>query len=457
MAQYVQGIQDVIDTAVNIEFNRSKLVAQTVSRSGRISTASRNWANPYRFTVTPKPVWEYADARTMLELIYNNDRYITSLIYFGDYPNSQTTIINPTFTGYISGQILTVSTISAGQIRVGDIISGTGVTPGTRIDAKISGFAVGSIWLLSISQTVGSVGSPVSMTGDTTTLGNPGQDWISKYRGTQDTDNNNYVIDNYSTFDVSGTRMILQQQTGETAPANDFIIRSNDFIRVSNDLYPYQASRSIPVPIAVTGVTGTITSTDPVTTITGLSTVVGLSSGQVLTVTGGYSKTYASGGAPGAFTVTLNNVTSLTIGMRIYGTGLATGATITNIVGNQLTLNTAFTIQATGTYTVGGDVGGYAYIQTIDSASQITIVSDSANTAGAITFNGDGKTTANHKVAIQLNRGYLGAGQPANTQLFVGAGAARFQVKVTKLPTYRFINKDLIEFTSDFELIEEIL
>lgn len=391
MANFTQGIQDVIDSAVNIEFNRSKLVAQTVSRSGRISTASRNWANPYRFTVTPKPVWRYAECRAMIESIYSNDRYETEEIYFGDYPNSQTTT-NPVFSGYISDQVLTVTSYTSGNIRTGDIITGTGIAPGTQLEARISGYNANSIWFVNISQTVGSVGSPVAMTGDTTSFGNPGQDWISYYRGSQDTDNGNYVIDNYSSFSASGTRIIIQQQTGETAPTNDSIIRTNDFIRISGDRYPYQASRSIPVPIAVTGVTGTITGTDLTTTITGLSSVANLSSGQVLTKTAG----------SGAF-------------------------------------------------------GGTCYILTIDSASQVTIVSDSANTAGSITFNGDGKTTANHKVAIPINRGYLGAGQAANTALFVGGTAARFYVKVTKLPTYRFINKDLFEFTGDFEMIEEIL
>jgi hypothetical protein len=401
MALLFSGLQNIVDSAVNIEFNRSKLVAQTISRSGRISTASRNWANPYRFTVTPQPVWKYADVRAMIESIYRNDRYETVAIYFGDYPNSQASQKNPVFAGYISsgvsgvaGNILTVTSVTSGEVRTGDIISGAGVAAGTQLEVRISGYGAGSIFTVSGNpQTVGSVGSPVAMTGDTTIQGNPGQNWISQYNGDQDSDNGNYVIDNYSTFNVTGTRMILQEQTGETAPANDIIIRSNDFIRISNDRYPYQASRSVPVPIAVTGVTGVIADTDSVTQITGLSTVTNLSVGQVLTESG------------------------------------------TNV----------------------GSFGGIAYIQSIDSTTAITIVSDSANTAGAITFNGDGKTTANHKVAIPINRGYLGAGQPANTALFVGGGAARFFVKVTKLPTYRFINKDLIEFTGDFEMVEEIL
>jgi len=69
------AMQDIIDTAVNIEVNRSKLVAQTLSRSGRISVASRNWANPFRFTVTPKPVWTAEEYRSILEPILANDRY----------------------------------------------------------------------------------------------------------------------------------------------------------------------------------------------------------------------------------------------------------------------------------------------------------------------------------------------------------------------------------------------
>jgi hypothetical protein len=72
-----------------------------------------------------------------------------------------------------------------------------------------------------------------------------------------------------------------------------------------------------------------------------------------------YTKTYVSGGAIGAFTVTLNNVTSLAIGQRVDGTGLTRenpGALITNISGNQITLDKAFTVQASGSYTVGAPI-----------------------------------------------------------------------------------------------------
>jgi len=74
------ALQDIINSAVNVEINRSKLVAQNVSRSGRISVASRNWANPFRFVVTPKPVWTASEYRAAFETLLDRDRYETHAI-----------------------------------------------------------------------------------------------------------------------------------------------------------------------------------------------------------------------------------------------------------------------------------------------------------------------------------------------------------------------------------------
>jgi hypothetical protein len=78
------ALQDIIDSAVNVEINRSKLVAQTISRSGRISTASRNWANPFRFTVTPKPVYTAAEYRSVFAALLDNDRYLPHGFYLNN-------------------------------------------------------------------------------------------------------------------------------------------------------------------------------------------------------------------------------------------------------------------------------------------------------------------------------------------------------------------------------------
>jgi len=85
-----------------------------------------------------------------------------------------------------------------------------------------------------------------------------------------------------------------------------------------------------------------------------------------------YTKTYVSGGAIGAFTVTLNNVTNLVVNNKVTGTGLpdGVGALITVIAGNQITLDTAFTVQAAGTYTIGEAIGfgqlAFEYFGTTD-------------------------------------------------------------------------------------------
>ena len=87
------ALQDIIDTAVSIEVNRSKLIAQTMSRSGRISVASRNWANPFRFVVTPKPIWRYDEYRAIFEPIFTADRFSSQSIALTNYNTSTGAVI----------------------------------------------------------------------------------------------------------------------------------------------------------------------------------------------------------------------------------------------------------------------------------------------------------------------------------------------------------------------------
>jgi hypothetical protein len=72
------------------------------------------------------------------------------------------------------------------------------------------------------------------------------------------------------------------------------------------------------------------------------------------------SKTFVSGGAVQARTITLNNTTGLKVGNRLAGTGIpASGARITVIAGSVVTLDTPFVEQAAGTYNVFGGLGTY--------------------------------------------------------------------------------------------------
>lgn len=60
-------------------------------------------------------------------------------------------------TGSIAGNVLTVSAVSSGMLVNGAIISGTGVTAGTQIDAQLSGTAGGvGTYAVSATQTVAS-------------------------------------------------------------------------------------------------------------------------------------------------------------------------------------------------------------------------------------------------------------------------------------------------------------
>ena len=86
------------------------------------------------------------------------------------------------------------------------------------------------------------------------------------------------------------------------------------------------------------------------------------------------SKTFASGGAQFANTVTLNNTTGLLIGNRLLGTGLpASGSHIIAIAGSQVTLDRSFAVQAAGTYTITGGLGTYTVNTTIATQGTDTL------------------------------------------------------------------------------------
>jgi hypothetical protein len=86
--------------------------------------------------------------------------------YWGD----GTVDVKGTLTGSISGTILTVSATSLTNITAGDMISGTGVTPATRIVSRGTGTGGTGTYNVSASQTVGSTTIKVMTMGDRGTL-----------------------------------------------------------------------------------------------------------------------------------------------------------------------------------------------------------------------------------------------------------------------------------------------
>jgi hypothetical protein len=163
------------------------------------------------------------------------------------------------------------------------------------------------------------------------------------------------------------------------------------------------------------------------------------------------TKTYVSGGAIGAFTVTLNNVTGLVVGNKVTGTGLpdGNGALITVIAGNQLTLDTAFTVQAAGTYTIGAPVAfgqiSMEYFGTTDVHKfRVTTTTDNFLENPVDQYPGTYELIDSSKNATNINQGILyidgvnnrvGVNNTSPTVALDVTGAGRFSGKITTTDT----------------------
>jgi hypothetical protein len=135
------SLQYIINSAVSVEVNRSKLVAQSISRSGKVLTASRNWVNPWRFVVEPQPVWLHSNYRSIFEPIINGDKYVEHTIklgqggqawvteYMGNAPTTNGVLDTLTVTS-ASGTSMVVNTTGMTNgvviVKAGDIIQPVG-------------------------------------------------------------------------------------------------------------------------------------------------------------------------------------------------------------------------------------------------------------------------------------------------------------------------------------------
>lgn len=68
------SLQIIIDRAQQIEFDRKKIVGQSISRSQRLKTAERASAVPWRWIVSPPGNMKYSQSRDIVEDIMSNDR-----------------------------------------------------------------------------------------------------------------------------------------------------------------------------------------------------------------------------------------------------------------------------------------------------------------------------------------------------------------------------------------------
>jgi hypothetical protein len=331
------SLQQIIDSAVNIEVNRSKLVAQTISRSGRLSTVSRNWTNPFRFVVTPKPVWTAAEYRSVFADLLDNDRYA---------PHG---------------------------FRLNDV-------------------------------------DPTTFRAD---LGNS---WMVNYQGGGDAAlGGNNVLDSYAaTSATSGAMICLSNINSTTITAGTYLVKAGDYLRPTNYRYPYIATADVIIPTAASAITGTIQPAG-VTVLTQVNSATAA----------GYQVSFVT-------TTTRTSITGIT-----STAGLSVGQIITE----------------NGTNT--GSFGGLTYIESIINSTSIVIQSTTACTSGTITFDGTGPTST-PTVCVPIHRGFIGT-ISGGVGVLLGARAASFVATVSKLPQVRYLPGQLVELTSDIELIEEIL
>jgi hypothetical protein len=401
------SLQYIVDTAVNVEVNRSKLVAQTISRSGRISVASRNWANPFRFVITPKPVWSASEYRSVFSSLLENDKYLPHGFYLNnidattrlaDLGNSwmvnyqgdcdaNTSIFDKTFVSGGAPTAFTVTLNNATSLTVGMRIIGTGITGSTTI-TNIAGAQI----TIADAFTIQAAGTYTAYI-------------VGK-------DN---VLDSYqASSQTSGAMLCLTNRNALLTTAGLYIAREGDYLRVSGYRYPNIATADVVVPTAATSVSGVV---QPA----GVTVLL----------------------EPSTATFPGNNVSFVSTTTRTSITGITSTAGLS--VGQIITENGSNT----------GSFGGLTYIAEIPSPTYIVIQSTTACTSGSIVFDGTGPTST-PTVCVPVHRGFIGT-ISTDTNVFVGARAAQFVVNVAALPQIRYLPGQLVELTGDIELVEEIL
>jgi len=111
------------------------------------------------------------------------------------------------------------------------------------------------------------------------------------------------------------------------------------------------------------------------------------------------SQTFSSGGAPGAFTVTLAAGTSFANGQLFAGTGVYADTYITNVAGAVITISRPFHTQASGTYTSTAPGGAGAYYITPSQTVGSGYITGTAYTVTA----GTGATQLTSTITGQFN------------------------------------------------------
>ena len=235
-----------------------------------------------------------------------------------------------------------------------------------------------------------------------------------------------YVTEGWDPFNITGSTA----SSVATITATDFgAINAGDFFKVNTTAGAFVIGNQYTiVTVGTTNFTliGASANTVGITfTATGAGSGTGTASNNFTILAqltnNPVSKTFVSGGAftpVPVNTVTLNNTTGLIVGNTLTGTGLPVlGAGITAISGSQVTLDTFFTAQAAGTYTVAGGLGTYS----IDNAAVVSGTTQLFDLPEATDYSFFKRTTPNGNKATFTNGETITitiTELPANSQVY---------------------------------------
>lgn len=115
--------QTIINRAQSIEFNRRRVVGQSISRSQRIKTAERISAQPFVLTVTPQARFTFESERPTIEMIQNFDRNEECPVQIGQIEGLR--FINSYLGSLSSGELssLTITNATSTSITIGGLPS----------------------------------------------------------------------------------------------------------------------------------------------------------------------------------------------------------------------------------------------------------------------------------------------------------------------------------------------
>lgn len=134
----MSGLQTIIDTCVNLEFDRRRIVASSVSRSQRIRTSERMAAQPFMLSVSPKPVFIFNQSRDLIEDIFTADRFTETEVSLANNPKLNYLV---EYRGQLASQsqaeTMTISTWTTNQCVLTTLPAiGTETTTATVLFAK---------------------------------------------------------------------------------------------------------------------------------------------------------------------------------------------------------------------------------------------------------------------------------------------------------------------------------